>query len=330
MFQSNSSNFSRIQTPRTFWFLVQILGRILKSSNKESCSLFNSLHIHILYENFQACEVYLLTESIQIKYKNPWIILKCHYSSWARPPSPFLSISSPRNCPPCLYAVPQSPSPSSLSPCHLFSPRAHEASRHPPHDALRPLVHPALPPKSHRRHRFWIHHHRESTPPVISPCTAPLLQLDHPSSPPHRPGAAGTPASTTYRLKHHRWKECRRPRSSPPPHRYRGFSMSHASAYIAWHIPLGPLPLSPPPFPTSSSLSPLVAMPPLVVTTTGVRSHRAGAMGRLNHFWPWAKSAPCGLKPESAHHCFWVFPFSKNLYLFKYSRNSFKLPNSNS
>jgi hypothetical protein len=48
------SNSSQIQTLDIPQFLIQILSGILKSSDKESCPLFNSLQIHILFENFQA------------------------------------------------------------------------------------------------------------------------------------------------------------------------------------------------------------------------------------------------------------------------------------
>jgi hypothetical protein len=53
---SNSGNFDQIhqssfefkhQEPSLFF--VQILDRILKTSNKESCSLFQNLQIHILF-----------------------------------------------------------------------------------------------------------------------------------------------------------------------------------------------------------------------------------------------------------------------------------------
>jgi hypothetical protein len=55
------------------WFLIQILSPILKSSNEESSSLFNSLHIHILFGNFWAQEGHHLIESIVL---------------WARPTRP--------------------------------------------------------------------------------------------------------------------------------------------------------------------------------------------------------------------------------------------------
>jgi hypothetical protein len=42
---------------------------ILKSSNKESCSLFNSLQVHILFGIFWAQKDHLLIESIQIDLK---------------------------------------------------------------------------------------------------------------------------------------------------------------------------------------------------------------------------------------------------------------------
>jgi hypothetical protein len=58
----NSIEFQTLQLPQ---FLIQILSGILKSSTKESCPLFNSLQIHILFENFQARKLYLLIELIQ-------------------------------------------------------------------------------------------------------------------------------------------------------------------------------------------------------------------------------------------------------------------------
>jgi hypothetical protein len=47
----NSIKFQTLELPQ---FIIQILSGILKSSNKESCSLFNSLQIHILFANFGA------------------------------------------------------------------------------------------------------------------------------------------------------------------------------------------------------------------------------------------------------------------------------------
>jgi hypothetical protein len=38
----------------------------MKSSNKESCSLFNHLQIHILFKNVQIQEGHLWVESIQV------------------------------------------------------------------------------------------------------------------------------------------------------------------------------------------------------------------------------------------------------------------------
>jgi hypothetical protein len=55
-------NQIEIQTLELPQFLIQILSKKFKSSNEESCPLFNSLQFHILCENFQAQEVYLLTE----------------------------------------------------------------------------------------------------------------------------------------------------------------------------------------------------------------------------------------------------------------------------
>jgi hypothetical protein len=53
------------QTLELSWILIQILDRILENSNKEGCSLFNSVQVHILFEIFQAREVHLLLKSIQ-------------------------------------------------------------------------------------------------------------------------------------------------------------------------------------------------------------------------------------------------------------------------
>jgi hypothetical protein len=58
------TNSRQLQTLELPQFLIQILSRILKSSNKESYPLFNSLQINILFEIFQARELYLLIESI--------------------------------------------------------------------------------------------------------------------------------------------------------------------------------------------------------------------------------------------------------------------------
>jgi hypothetical protein len=51
------------------WFLTQIPFRILKNSNKEICSFFNYLHIHLLFGNFCAREGNLLIESIRMNLK---------------------------------------------------------------------------------------------------------------------------------------------------------------------------------------------------------------------------------------------------------------------
>jgi hypothetical protein len=42
----NSIEFQTLELPQ---FLIQTLSRILKSSNEESCPLFNSLQFHILF-----------------------------------------------------------------------------------------------------------------------------------------------------------------------------------------------------------------------------------------------------------------------------------------
>jgi hypothetical protein len=62
----NSTKFWSFQIPRIQiqsnlalkfpWFLIQIPFRILKSSNKKSSSLINSLHVHILFEIVRARE----------------------------------------------------------------------------------------------------------------------------------------------------------------------------------------------------------------------------------------------------------------------------------
>jgi hypothetical protein len=49
--------------------LIQILDRILKCSNKESCSLFQNLQIHILFEFIQNLEGPLLINSIRAIWK---------------------------------------------------------------------------------------------------------------------------------------------------------------------------------------------------------------------------------------------------------------------
>jgi hypothetical protein len=68
------------QTLNLPWFLIQILPQILKSSNKENCSLFDSLQIHILFEIFGVRKVHLLIKSIQTHLKIIWINKKYHYS----------------------------------------------------------------------------------------------------------------------------------------------------------------------------------------------------------------------------------------------------------
>jgi hypothetical protein len=75
--QPNSIGYQTLELP---WILIQILVRIFKSSNKESCSLFNSLQIHILFEFFWGLQDLLLTESIQVNLKMFWINRKCHCS----------------------------------------------------------------------------------------------------------------------------------------------------------------------------------------------------------------------------------------------------------
>jgi hypothetical protein len=47
---------------------IRILYQILRSTNKESCSIFHSLQFHILFEIFQARKAYLSIESIQVSH----------------------------------------------------------------------------------------------------------------------------------------------------------------------------------------------------------------------------------------------------------------------
>jgi hypothetical protein len=56
--QPNSIEFQTLELPR---ILIKILARILESSYKENCSLFNFHHSHILIEIFRIQEVHLLT-----------------------------------------------------------------------------------------------------------------------------------------------------------------------------------------------------------------------------------------------------------------------------
>jgi hypothetical protein len=58
-------NSIEFQTLELSQYLIQIPSGILKNSNKESCTLFNSIQFHILFKKFQAQEVYLLIKSIQ-------------------------------------------------------------------------------------------------------------------------------------------------------------------------------------------------------------------------------------------------------------------------
>jgi hypothetical protein len=60
------SNFIDFQTLELHGFLIQILSWILKSYNKEGCSLFNSLQIYILFEIVQSRECHIFIESIQV------------------------------------------------------------------------------------------------------------------------------------------------------------------------------------------------------------------------------------------------------------------------
>jgi hypothetical protein len=62
----NSIKFQTLKLP---WISIQVLSWILKRSNKESCSLFNSLQICVLFEIVGAWEGYVLIESIQIPLK---------------------------------------------------------------------------------------------------------------------------------------------------------------------------------------------------------------------------------------------------------------------
>jgi hypothetical protein len=63
----NPIKFYPNSNPRASLFFNSNSIRILKCSNKESCSLFHCLQSHILFENFQAREVCLFTESIQTR-----------------------------------------------------------------------------------------------------------------------------------------------------------------------------------------------------------------------------------------------------------------------
>jgi hypothetical protein len=45
-------NFIQIWLQMVLWFLIQISFQILKSCNKENCSLFNFLHVHISIWDF--------------------------------------------------------------------------------------------------------------------------------------------------------------------------------------------------------------------------------------------------------------------------------------
>jgi hypothetical protein len=71
----------------------------LKSSNKQICSLFNFLHIHILIGTFRIWEVHLLIESSRFLLKLFWINQKFLYSVG---PNPFSFLrTSPRVPSPC-------------------------------------------------------------------------------------------------------------------------------------------------------------------------------------------------------------------------------------
>jgi hypothetical protein len=61
-----NSHFNWIWLVKVLWFVIQILFLILKSFNKESCSLIQKVHNHILFEMFQAWECHLWIESIQV------------------------------------------------------------------------------------------------------------------------------------------------------------------------------------------------------------------------------------------------------------------------
>jgi hypothetical protein len=57
----NSIAFQTLELPQ---FLIQILFGIPKRSNKENCSLFQKIQMHILFEIFRAWERPLLIKSI--------------------------------------------------------------------------------------------------------------------------------------------------------------------------------------------------------------------------------------------------------------------------
>jgi hypothetical protein len=62
----NSVEFQTLELPR---ILIQILARILESSNQENCSLLQNLQSRILFAIFGVPEVHLLIDSIQVFLK---------------------------------------------------------------------------------------------------------------------------------------------------------------------------------------------------------------------------------------------------------------------
>jgi hypothetical protein len=66
-------NFNQIWLIKVIGIFIQVLFQNLKSSNKESYSLFNSLQFHILFEIFLAPEGHLLTISNKNAFGKNWI-----------------------------------------------------------------------------------------------------------------------------------------------------------------------------------------------------------------------------------------------------------------
>jgi hypothetical protein len=73
----NSWSFNQIHqisfkfnTLNLSWFLIQIPSRNLKSYNKESCSLFQNIQIHVFFEIFREREGPLLIKSNSNQFAN--------------------------------------------------------------------------------------------------------------------------------------------------------------------------------------------------------------------------------------------------------------------
>jgi hypothetical protein len=84
-FQSNFIDFHTLGLP---WFIIQILSQILKSYNKEICSLFDSLQILILFVIFQAGKGNLWVNQFKSLLKIFGLIQNCYYLSQAGPRPP--------------------------------------------------------------------------------------------------------------------------------------------------------------------------------------------------------------------------------------------------